>query len=93
MGKHNVTLHLTDEEVEWLKREADVQMRSIPNFIVWTLRQCQKRDKAGNKTEAKAAETTENSERGVARARKLTAVAVDTDTGKIVKHTDGSFDF
>ena len=38
MGKRNLTLRVSDEEMEWLKKEADAQMRPVGNLIMWVVR-------------------------------------------------------
>ena len=39
MGRRNLTIRVSDEEMEWLKQEANAQMRPISNFIMWAVQQ------------------------------------------------------
>lgn len=35
--KRNLTIRVTDEEIEWLQKEARAQMRTVANFILYVL--------------------------------------------------------
>lgn len=35
--KRNLTIRVTDEEIEWLQGEAQAQMRTVANFILYVL--------------------------------------------------------
>lgn len=37
MKKHNFTIRFSDEEISWLKEEAQAQQRSVGNLITYVL--------------------------------------------------------
>jgi hypothetical protein len=39
VARKNLTIRVSDEEMEWLKQESELQMRTIGNLIIWILQQ------------------------------------------------------
>jgi hypothetical protein len=39
MAKRNLTIRVSDEDMEWLKQESELQMRPIANLVLWILQQ------------------------------------------------------
>ena len=47
--KRNVTIRFSEDEIQWLKAEADKELRPVAMFVRWVLAEYRKQKEGGNK--------------------------------------------